>query len=109
MAVLDTHWHDNPKILGLGLEGMGLHAWGISYCDDNLTDGFIPEAALPQALPGCKQALRAVLKAGRWVTVAGGYEVHDYLAHNRSRAKVQAIREHNRARKDAGKRNGRPA
>jgi hypothetical protein len=91
MAVLDVHWHANPKVLSLGLAAMGLHAWGISYCDSELTDGFIPAGALP-SLAGAKAALQTLLRRGRWQDVEGGYRVHDYLAHNRSRAQVLAKR-----------------
>jgi hypothetical protein len=87
VARLDTHWHANPKVLALGLEGMGLHAWGISYCDAELTDGFIPMGALPQ-LPGMKQAIKRMIERGRWEVCEGGYQVHDYLHYNRSREQV---------------------
>jgi len=84
---LDTHWHANPKVLALGLEGMGLHSWSISYCDAELTDGFIPVAALPQ-LPRLKQAVSRLVERGRWERVDGGYRLHDYLHYNRSRQQV---------------------
>jgi len=98
MAVLDTHWHGNPKVLALGLAAMGLHAWSISYCDDLLTDGFVPEVALPQ-LPGIKQAVRRLLMGERWEKVDGGFHVHDYLEHNRSRQQVLELRAKDRDRK----------
>ena len=47
MARLDTGWHAHPKILALSVAGMAVHAWSISYCDDALTDGFIPTGAWP--------------------------------------------------------------
>lgn len=108
MAVLDTHWHGNPKVLALGLPAMGLHAWSISYCDDELTDGFVPAGAIPQ-LPGVKQAIKRLVDLHRWDPVEGGYRVHDYLKHNRSRATVEADREAARARMSrsrGGHRNG---
>jgi hypothetical protein len=105
VARLDTHWHNNPKVLALGLAAMGLHAWSISYCDSELTDGFIPAAALP-SLPGVASAVRALVAGGRWGAVAGGYQLHDYLVHNRSRETVLSERERNAARKRDGRRNG---
>jgi len=87
MARLDTHWHANPKVLVLGLDGMGLHSWSISYCDAELTDGFIPVGALPQ-LPRLKQAVNRLVECGRWERVEGGFQLHDYLHYNRSRHQV---------------------
>ena len=87
MARLDTHWHANPKVLALGLDGMGLHSWSISYCDAELTDGFIPIGALPQ-LARLKQAVNRLVECGRWEVVEGGYQLHDYLHYNRSRHQV---------------------
>lgn len=88
MARLDTHWHAHSKVLALGLDGMGLHAWGISYCDAELTDGFIPFGALPGLLPRVKQAVNRLVELGRWEVVEGGYRVHNYLRYNRSRQQV---------------------
>lgn len=87
MARLDTHWHANPKVLALGLDGMGLHSWSISYCDAELTDGFIPVGALP-GLPRLKQAVSRLVELGRWEVVEGGFQLHDYLHYNRSRDEV---------------------
>lgn len=98
MARLDVRWHGNPKIVSLGLAAMGLHAWSISYCDDLLTDGFVPNGALPQ-LPGLKQAIKKLLDSGRWERQDGGYLLHDYLQYNRSREQVQALQRADRQRK----------
>jgi hypothetical protein len=102
VAVLDTHWHANPKILALGLDAMGLHAWSISYCDDLLTNGFVPLNALPQ-LPRIKQAVKALVDAGRWEVVDGGFRLHNYLRYNRSREKVVAERDAARMRRERGR------
>jgi hypothetical protein len=91
MAVLDTHWHSNPKVLSLGVEGGFMHAWGISYCDDELTDGFIPTGALPN-LKGVRIGIERLVGARMWVPVTGGWQLHDYLKHNRSREQVLAKR-----------------
>jgi len=88
MARLDTGWHMHPKILGLGLAAMGLHAWSISYCDASRSDGFIPVGSWP-ALPGVRSAVNTLLKAGLWERRDGGFEVHDYLAYNRSKASIE--------------------
>ena len=90
MARLDTGWHAHPRIVGLGLAAMGLHAWSISYCDAKLTDGFIPLGAWP-SLPGITPAVHKLERSGLWVACDGGYRLHDYLDYNRSRARVTEI------------------
>jgi hypothetical protein len=103
MARLDTHWHNNPKVLRLGLAAMGLHAWSISYCDSETTDGFIPSAALPN-MGGVRQATHVLLESGRWLATEGGYLLHDYLAYNRSRAEILEDRAKSAARQEAYRR-----
>jgi hypothetical protein len=99
MARLDTGWHSHPKILGLGLAGMGLHAWSISYCDSALTDGFIPQGAWP-ALPGVSAAVRALVTGGLWLPCEGGYRLHDYAHYNRSKDETKALRAAAQVRKE---------
>jgi len=89
MARLDTGWHAHPRILQLGLQAMGLHAWSISYCDHARSDGFIPLGAWP-ALPGVGAAVKALIDADLWARVEGGFMLHDYLQYNRSKAKIEA-------------------
>lgn len=91
MARLDTGWHVNPKVLSLGWAAMGLHAWSISYCDDSLSDGFIPNGAWP-ALRGARQSVQRLVKSGVWIPVESGFMLHDYLEYNRSRAHVESYR-----------------
>lgn len=110
MATLKTDFHDNPKILALPWEAIGMYAWGISYCDAQLTNGFIPATALPQ-IPRSRPPLMTLLRDGLWVSTrnaAGrpGYQVHDYLDHNRSREQVEAQRQADRERKAKERRNG---
>jgi hypothetical protein len=57
-------------------------------------------------LPGvhvrvAKNAIRRLVAVGLWHEIPGGYEVHDFLDYNPSRAEVLARRE---ATKEAGKR-----
>lgn len=101
MARLDTGWHAHPRIVGLGLAAMGLHAWSISYCDAKLTDGFIPLGAWP-SLPGIIPAVHKLERSGLWVACDGGYRLHDYLDYNRSRARVTEIMAARRVAGQAG-------
>ena len=101
MARLDTGWHAHPKVLALGLPGMALHAWSISYCDSTRSDGFIPHGAWP-ALPGIGAACKALITAGLWERCDGGFRLHDYLDYNKSRAQIAEISAAMRANGHAG-------
>jgi hypothetical protein len=101
MARLDTGWHAHPKILQLGLAAMGLHAWSISYCDATRSDGFIPTGAWP-ALPGVGAACKTLVVAGMWERCDGGFQLHDYLDYNRSRAQISELGAAMRANGQAG-------
>jgi hypothetical protein len=79
----------HPKILALSWAAMGLHAWSISYCDAALSDGFVPLHAWP-AKAGADRAVQALVAAGLWCPVPGGYQLHDYTDYNRSKAEVDA-------------------
>jgi hypothetical protein len=79
---------------------------GLAYCQEGLTDGFIPEEALPYL--GVKSAgamTKHLEAAGLWERVDGGWQVHDYLSHNRKAAEVNQIRA---SRAAGGRHGGRP-
>jgi len=106
MARLDTGWHANAKVIALPWQGIALHAWSISYCDAQLTDGFIPEGAW-WSKRGVLVGVKALVAAGLWEPTEGGYELHDYTDYNRTKAQVIAQREEDRVRKESGRTNGR--
>jgi 5-methylcytosine-specific restriction endonuclease McrA len=82
------------------------------YCQANLTDGFIPEHAVPTfgvrvrnqpELRTFVAELCASQVPGRgplWHRVPGGYQVHDYLDWNDSRQQVEEVRASNKRRTD---------
>jgi hypothetical protein len=74
----------HPKIVGLSDSAFRLWVWGLSYCQQHLTDGWIPPAALP-----AKSKHDALVDARLWVYAAqGGFDVHDYLEWNDSKESV---------------------
>ncbi len=78
----------HPKIVGLSDSAFRLWVWGLSYCQQHLTDGWIPPAALP-----AKSKPDALVDARLWVyAVQGGFDVHGYLDWNDSRESVLAKR-----------------
>ena len=90
-AHLDDRFYGNPKILGTPLPALGLYAVGLSYCNDQLTDGFIPRSVLA-GLRGWAAAARMLVQRNLWTEQPGGYQVHDYLDWNDSKEQVLAKR-----------------
>lgn len=70
----------------------------LSYCGDNLTDGYVDDDTAEFVLDITVQELDALRQVGLIESVDGGYVIHDYLEHNRSRQQVMAKRkrEHDR-------------
>ncbi|MEY2873490.1 MAG: hypothetical protein RLZZ373_861 [Pseudomonadota bacterium] len=95
------------KFLKAGPAPSWLWLCGLAYCQEGLTNGFIPEEALtslgvPKNAPYLAERL---VKAGLWDLVSGGWMVHDYLEHNRSSEQVGDLKA---KRKKAGEAGGRP-
>lgn len=101
---LDDEMNGNDKLNALGADAFRVWIRGLVYCQKNLTDGFIPDHALPIIMafvrdrdrPKVIAQLCAALVAGKaplWHKVEGGYQMHDYLDWNDSREKVLAARD----------------
>lgn len=104
--MLETSVRTHPKFLAAGPEAAWLWVCGLSYCQDGLTDGFIPESAIEYL--GVKRArslAKKLVSVGLWEHVSGGWQLHDYLEHNKPAAEVREIM---RLRKEGGKKGGRP-
>jgi hypothetical protein len=100
----DNLW-ENPKIIAAGEDAALLYVQGLSYCSRNLTDGRILTAAL-RNLTAKKEArtlARVLVREGLWIETASGWEVHDYLLHQRSREQVEREREKARIRAAASR------
>lgn len=67
---------------------IGAYAIMLSYCGDNLTDGYVDSDTAEFVLDITAQEFDALQQAGLIESVDGGYVVHDYLEHNRSREQV---------------------
>lgn len=73
----------------------------LSYCGDNLTDGYVDDDIAEFVLDITVQELDALQHVGLIESVNGGYIIHDYLEHNRSRQQVMAKRKRERERYSA--------
>jgi len=65
------------------------------HCGEHLTDGYVRDAVWIAI--GTANARRDIVSRGLARRVPGGYEMHDYLDWNRSRAEVEDLIEHRRA------------
>lgn len=106
---IDDSFADHPKLAGAGPLGMALQVAALCYCNRYLTDGFIPQAVAPRLLyfeglaePG--EVIGRLIEAGIWIEVEGGYQIHDYLEYQPSKADIEATREQ---RREAGKKGGK--
>lgn len=98
---LDDGFPDHPKVLAAGGSAAWLYVCGLCYCGRHMTDGFVPNGALSTLVdPSMKPRLLAakLVRAGLWAPVDGGWMVHDYARHQRTKAQVEADRESARER-----------
>lgn len=75
------------------LVALGLWARSISWCNRFLTDGAVPRATIVRKLDGSPELADAMVGAGWFESSATGYQVHDFLDFNESRADVLERRE----------------
>jgi hypothetical protein len=98
-ASVRTH----KKFLKVGPAASWLWLCGVGYCQDGLTDGFIPAEALKYLGVKAPSSLKDQLVAvGLWDEAPGGWLVHDYLQHNKSAAAVADVKHSKRAAGAAG-------
>jgi hypothetical protein len=104
---LDDTFADHPKVDALleqdelrGLAAIGLYALALSRCGQQLTDGHISTRALRRLAPEHATELAEALGTHGLLDGAdGGYQVHDYLDHQPSRAEVLERRRRDAERK----------
>jgi hypothetical protein len=107
---LDDQIFLNRKVAQCDSDTKLLYIVGLTYCANQLTDGFIPEATLPllAGMAGldwqiAKQSAGKLLDVCLWVATDKGWQIPDYLDYNPSREQVI----HNQqVRSEAGKRGG---
>jgi hypothetical protein len=121
---LDDQIANHPKILKAGPDAAWLWACALAYCQNHLTDGYVPRSAL-RSLGGFKNPVgladrlveARVRPEGHGLFERRGedYAVHDYLDHNPTKATVLERRRkaaerkaRERDKKDPVGPNGRP-
>jgi hypothetical protein len=94
---LDDSFPEHPKVVGLPDPAFRLYVIAMCYSARNLTDGFIPSSWLKGGGKEPK-AVAVLVEAGLWDVTEGGYQVHDYLKYQSSRAYVEDKRTQARTR-----------
>lgn len=98
---LDDKANGNAKLLALTDSAWRMWGCGLIYCQDNLTDGYIPTHAIHAfgVRAKNKDAIAAELcrvmvpnKGPLWHVVKGGFQIHDYLDWNDSKEEILKAR-----------------
>lgn len=87
---LDDRFPDHPKVVDLSDRAFRAHVTLLCYCAEHETDGIVKTTVAHRAA-GIK-GTRELVDAGVWHEVEAGYEIHDFLAYNPSRAETQERR-----------------
>jgi len=101
----EDNFPEHPKVLEVTDAAFRLHVRAVGYCSRLLTDGRLTLSALSSLKHG-RWGLRLaaeLVQAGLWEQGDDGYQIHDYLHYQPSKADVVAVRE---ARSEAGRKGG---
>jgi len=102
-AKIDSKMFRNPKIKEAGIYATMLYIAGLAYCNEHLTDGFIPLSQLPGLYAdswqtGHKRSRQLLTKLGLWLEVVSeetgeltGYLVNDYLDFNKTKDEIEKL------------------
>jgi hypothetical protein len=90
---VDDSFHAHPKVLATPPGALGLWVVAGAWSSANLTEGFVPDRALPRLLPGSAELADDLVTAGLWRKVRGGYRFHDWTDYNPTRQEALAAKE----------------
>jgi len=98
-AKIDDQFTDHEKVVGLSLAAKGLWLCGLVYSARRLTDGFVSEDVVARECYNAEsdsltwpELSNELVNAGLWERADRGFQIHDYLEYNPSKAQVQAER-----------------
>jgi hypothetical protein len=100
---VDDSFHAHPKVLATNPAALGLWVVAGAWSSAHLTEGYVPDHALPRLLPDSAELARALVAAGLWRKVRGGHQFHDWTDYNPTADDVRAMRE---KRAEAGRKGG---
>ena len=109
---LDENFDQHPKVVAAGLLAELMHIHALIYCNRHLTDGFVSEFVIGRLLDrdeltqlsndSPKAFAGLLVEIGLWDEVPGGYQIHDFLEYQPSRASVLTLRDTKRRAGQAG-------
>ena len=107
-ARIDDDAPDHPKfatagdLLGPDGSSVAFGFWmrGVCYSNKRLTDGLLPAGVVRTWSPRASKIASALVSAGLWEVVEGGYRIHDYHDYNPRADEVRAKLEADRRRKE---------
>ena len=95
-AITEYEFWSNPKVREAGKDAVLMYLAGNSYCNQFMTDGLITFAVIPtvanlafQKSPN--KAIDSLVSSKLWIKKTNGYQVHDYLKHNKSKAEIEDL------------------
>jgi hypothetical protein len=109
---LDDQFAEHPKVMRAGPLAMAMHVAGLCYAARNLTDGIVPRSAAKRLIDlddfdvSWSEVLADLLAAGIWTEADDGYEIHDYLEYQPSKAEVEEKRADLHAKRSAAGQKG---
>ena len=99
----DEHDQTQP-LVDLSDGGYRLYVDGLVYANRHRTDGFVPNGAVRTVSPTYRPGLLSELVArGLWLRKPGGYQIHDFLRFQLSKAQLDDLK---RRRSDSGRLGG---
>lgn len=109
-AKFDDRLHTHRKIMQIDNDAMAVWVCSVTYCAENLTDGFLTEGEADRLLAlrnAPKQIVKQLLQVCLWENAANGYRVHDFLDYNPSREDALKLKDERAAAGSVGgKRSG---
>jgi hypothetical protein len=87
----DRAW-SHPKLMGLTGNSFKVWVSALCWCNQQETDGAV-SASMLRALGGSEKNAEELIKVGLWERTEQGFQVHDYLDYQPSRAELAASRD----------------
>jgi hypothetical protein len=98
----DKAWA-HPKLASLSGNAVRLWVFALCWCNQQETDGAVPKSCL-RVLGGSNKDAQELVSAGLWHPTETGWDIHDFLVYQPSKAQLAAQRE---AKAEAGRSGGR--